>query len=709
MILKESVWLLLILSVFGSIESSLSEESSPWAHTDPADIRLISAATATGTSKQIPLGLQFRIAKGWKIYWRTPGDSGYPPSLKIRRSQNLSELTWQWPLPLRFTFFGSENYGYKDDIVFPLAATLKDNQRILNIDATVEALACKEICVPLEVPLSLNLPSGPAKPTRYTQLIDRYRARVPNSFSNIDFKIKKIRLIDTKGSLALSLAVTSSIPMTTPDAYIESSRGFIFSKPKIDISSDRQAASFEYAIFGAENYSFKTIPITITIVDGDRFVEKRTIARFGKIESANPARLWMTMIALAMLGGLILNFMPCVLPVLALKLISAIHHKDQSHKDIAFGFLASAAGILSAFVVLASLLIVLKLSGQALGWGIQFQNPIFLTAMLFLVTVFSANLFGWLDVPLPHAFSNVYRPKLDFEQNSPNRRRLLESFVSGALVTLLATPCSAPFVGTAVGFALPRGPFEILSIFLFMGLGLASPFLLVALNPRLVSFLPKSGPWIKKLRVILGLLLLATALWLLSIIQPQLEFLWFCLISVGVILTFSLLGLAHLVEIRGIKKLAAILTAIVLVLTAVAKPNPKSNFEGETKITVKGAESFWIDFKPRKLSALIADGKTVLVDITADWCLTCKLNKNLVLNQGKVNELIRNGTVVAMRGDWTTPDDAIATYLGSFQRYGIPFNIIYGPQSSEGIILPELLTDTSVLEALKAVDSKLKL
>jgi suppressor for copper-sensitivity B len=348
-------------------------------------------------------------------------------------------------------------------------------------------------------------------------------------------------------------------------------------------------------------------------------------------------------LGLALLGGLILNLMPCVLPVLALKLLAVLGHGGRHPREVRAGFLASAAGIVSSFLVMAGVLITLKAGGAAIGWGIQFQQPLFLAAMALVVALFAANLWGWFEIPLPRFIAAA-------AEASPGRGRLAGPFVTGAFATLLATPCSAPFLGTAVGFALARGPAEIMAVFLMLGLGLALPYLTVAALPRLATALPRPGPWMAWLRRLLGLLLAATALWLLWLLAAP----------------------------RWLESSAA--------------STPASAAE-------VGA---WQPFDLAALRADIAAGHVVFVDVTADWCLTCIANHRLVLDRPEVESRLhdRSGAVIAMRADWTRPDDRISRYLAGFGRYGIPFNAVYGPGAPDGLALPELLSIPIVLEGL---------
>ncbi|HMA15962.1 MAG TPA: thioredoxin family protein, partial [Kiloniellaceae bacterium] len=398
-------------------------------------------------------------------------------------------------------------------------------------------------------------------------------------------------------------------------------------------------------------------------------------------------------LALALLGGLILNLMPCVLPVLSIKLLSVAQQGGRERSAVRASFLASAAGIVFSFLLLAGLAVALKAAGLAVGWGIQFQQPLFLSALAVVMALFAYNLLGFFEVPLPGFVGRLAaRGTGEGAQHS-----LGGSFATGALATLLATPCSAPFLGTSVGFALSRGALEIFLIFTVLGLGLALPYLLVAAAPRLVAWLPRPGAWMVWLRRVLGILLAATAAWLLTVLAAQVG------VTVAAVMAGLLLGLGVVLwagpNLAPRARLATPLLASLLALAAFALPagidGPRAPRDAEAETAA------WRPLDAAAIAGLVAEGQVVFVDVTADWCITCKVNKKLVLDTGAVSGRLAAPGVVSMRGDWTLPSDAISTYLAGFGRYGIPFNAVYGPGAPEGLALPEILTRDAVLTALE--------
>ena len=400
-------------------------------------------------------------------------------------------------------------------------------------------------------------------------------------------------------------------------------------------------------------------------------------------------------LALALLGGLILNLMPCVLPVLSIKLLSVIGHGGGEARHVRAGFMASSAGILVSFMALASAAVALKQAGLSVGWGIQFQQPVFLIAMALVVTLFACNLWDMFQIRLPGRISTA-------AATAGQGHSLAGHFATGAFATLLATPCSAPFLGTAIGFALSRGAVEIFAVFIALGIGLALPYLAVAAVPRLATWLPKPGRWIVTVRRILGLALVATALWLLSVLMTQaglraavMAFLLLALLPVVLGLIKQPPRLRH-GAVWAVVAMLAVLSAVA----PIAGPAPLASGVGSGA----GAGKInWLPFDPASIGREVAAGNTVFVDVTADWCLTCKVNKALVLERGEVLARLGAAGIVPMQADWTRPDPAIAAFLQRFSRYGIPFDAVFGPAAPEGHVLPELLTTDSVLTAIDAV------
>ncbi|HKY94171.1 MAG TPA: protein-disulfide reductase DsbD domain-containing protein [Kiloniellales bacterium] len=697
MIRLRSLLFLSLLTLVALVNAVEAAESS-WVESEVARARLIAAAPAVGDAETLDLGLEIALTPGWKTYWRSPGDAGVPPTLDWSDSENVAALDFLWPAPERFTLFGLDTFGYAEEVIFPLVLHPERPGEPVTLNAALTYMVCEDICIPLEARLWLHLPAGQALPSPNGYRIERYRARVPGNGESVGLSLGEARLEGSVDEPRLLVEATSLVPFDVPDLIVEGPPGYLFRKPEVTLEADRKTASIEVpVILGPQvNRPLEGEALHLTLVDKARAMEASVVPE-GALSAAVgdvPVQLVRSdfaslaaMLGLALLGGLILNLMPCVLPVLSLKLFSVVGQGGRERGEIRRGFLASAAGIVVSFLALAALLIALRAGGTAIGWGLQFQAPLFLAAMAVLMTLFAANLFGFFTVPLPGAVA-----RLDGQRNSQDRG-LAGHFLTGFLATLLATPCSAPFLGTAVGFALSHGTAEILAIFAALGVGLALPYLAVALFPGMAQRLPRPGRWMLWLKAVLGMLLVGTATWLILILWRQ--------EGLGTALPLALLLLALLALLAwrrfarpafrpALAGLALLLAAlgVALPLTLPGRPATAALEEG------------WVAFDDKTIPRLVAEGHTVFVDVTAEWCVTCLANKRLVLDLQSVKGALSEDEVVAMRADWTRPDPAIAAFLERFGRYGIPFNVVFGPGVPGGIPLPELLNEGAVLEAL---------
>ena len=620
------------------------------------------------------------MAPGWHIYWRSPGDAGYPPHLDWTGSANLAHADILWPAPQRFSVLGLETMGYSDAVVLPIAVRVVDPAKPLELTAHLDYLTCSEICVPYQAVLHLAMPAGapPADAAGYAALIDQYVAQVPGDGSKVGLKLAGAA-IDDGPRPALVLRATASPPLVSPDAFVEGAANVAFGAPRLVAGLQPGENELRLPLDGGGTDALVKLvgkPLTVTLTDGSRAMTTVIVPALAPPPAIDWARL-LPMLALALAGGFILNFMPCVLPVLALKLLGTVRYAAHGRGAVRVGFLASAVGIVITFLTLAVIAIGFRAAGLAVGWGLQFQQPVFLITMAAILTVFAANLWGLFEIPLPAALTSL-----------GEGRAHLGSFFAGVLATLLATPCTAPLLGTALGFALLSPPPVALAIFAAMGLGLALPYLAVAAVPAFALWLPRPGAWMVELKRILGVALAAAALWLLWVLAVE--------TGVAVAVICGVLLIAAVLAVAWIRP-AALRRVAVVVLVASALVAP--NFVA-APLPSAAPDGFWQPFDESRIASLVAQRRTVFVDVTADWCLTCKVNEGLALAPATVRQHLTAPNVVAMRADWTRPNPAIARYLREFGRYGIPFNAVYGPRTPQGVVLPEILTPDTVLNGL---------
>ena len=675
-----------------------SATASDWDENEHVKVRIVSAVDGVGDRDSIPLGLHFQLKPGWKIYWRSPGDAGFPPDPIWDGSENLKDTKISWPAPTRFSILGLETLGYKNEVVLPFAAEVAQPGQPLRLNSNIRYLACEEICIPYQAKVALDVPAGPAQPGAFAHLIDSYAARVPGAGDRHGLSVVKTVLLQGGEDPQVQIEAHSQQPFDSPDVFIEGPDEVIFGKPQVKLSGDGMRAVLAVRGIGLKPAELNGANLVLTLVDKDRAMETALPLRFGDpiaapVSGATDTPLWQILLY-AILGGLILNLMPCVLPVLSIKLLSVVSYGGREAASVRFGFLATAAGIVTSMLVIAAALLGVKAAGMSVGWGIQFQQPVFLAFMALIVALFAYNLFGLFEIHLPQRLS-------DMSLCASDQPSAAGHFMTGAFATLLATPCSTPFVGTAVGFALSRDTAEILSVFAALGVGLALPYLAVAAFPRLATALPRPGTWMLVLRQVMGVALAATAIWLLTVIAVQIGtegalILTAMLVLMGVVLLIRRLPGSRLGRHAG--KAVFALSIAALALPVVHMPSGNA---------VAVAESGrWESFDQAEIAGLVASGKTVFVDVTADWCITCQVNKKVVLDTQPVASWLDSQNVVAMRADWTRPNQEITNYLASFGRYGIPFNAVYGPDAPQGIALPELLTSDIVVQAAVQSDSK---
>jgi suppressor for copper-sensitivity B len=403
-----------------------------------------------------------------------------------------------------------------------------------------------------------------------------------------------------------------------------------------------------------------------------------------------PGLAWM--LGLALLGGLILNAMPCVLPVLSLKVFGLVRSAGHGRGEVVRGALATSAGIVVSFWALALAAVAARAAGAAVGWGVQFQRPGFVAFLAVLVVLFCLNLWGLFEIPLPARLSRV-------GATGP-REGAAGHFASGLFATLMATPCSAPFLGTAIGFALAQQAPVILAIFSAVGIGMSLPYLLLAAAPGTARFLPRPGAWMETVRGIMGFLLAASAVWLFYVLSSQMSPERVATVQLGLLALALCTWLRHRgftgASLRNLAGAGMAVAAAATLALAVWSGGEARALATETSAGLIR----WEPFDRAKAEQLSAGGQLVFVDVTADWCFTCKVNEKLILNSPEVAGTFEEHGVLPMKADWTNRNDEIGNFLAEHGRYGIPFYVLYRP-GQEPHVFSELLTKETVLAAVQ--------
>ena len=652
----------------------------------------------TGQAKQNTANalLNVNLDADWKTYWRSPGEGGVAPTFEWKaESTNIKAFDWSWPTPKRYPVLGVETVGYKDKIHFPLHITVNDPEQPSRLKGTLTLASCTTICVLTDYKIDLHfdltqLSINEDIAFAYAQAVSSVPILVDQSAIDAQKNNANITHISSSWdqfNQQVVVQLSHQIGWQQPDLFIDSSDteldNVFFSKPTLSVSEKQVTATFAASSWGGE-VDLSNADVNITVVDDGVAVEVATT--LGKqIISTNEESIT-SIFLIALLGGLILNIMPCVLPVLGMKLSSVLGIEANQRGKVRKQFLASSAGIISSFWLLAAFLLVLKLSGEALGWGIQFQSPYFITFMIVVTALFTANMLGLFEIQLPSSMQTWLATK--------GGNSYLGHYLQGMFATLLATPCSAPFLGTAVAFALGASAWQLFAVFTALGMGMALPWLLIALFPSIALLMPKPGKWMGTVKIVFGVLILATCLWLVSLLSSFISVFYTVLVALFVLLLLAVLiikkhGKRTFFIIFGIFMMVVSVVLIVGSLTAKHWANPLQD------------EISWVPLDAQVIQQQVDQGNVVFVDVTAKWCVTCKANKVGVLLQDPVYSALQETGVIAMSGDWTVRSDSVTAYLQSFGRYGVPFNIVYGPAAPNGIELSTILNSEDVINAIQ--------
>ncbi|WMT13297.1 protein-disulfide reductase DsbD family protein [Serratia fonticola] len=637
---------------------------------DHAQVRL-RADTSNGDETRVLLAVE--LEKGWKTYWRSPGEGGIAPA--ITWQGNPPPATWFWPTPQRFDVAGISTQGYQQQVTLPIVLKGAVPQQLAG---RLTLSTCSNVCILTDYPFKLDL-TAPADP-KFNHDFAQAMGQVPIASGLVD----SLRAGYRNGELQISAERTAG--WQQPELFFDTVAETDLGKPTV--SSDGESLQARVPVsdgWGDAAPDLRGKQLRLVISDGG-IAQEATLTIGGPLVLPSTAAfpLWQAVL-MALAGGFILNLMPCVLPVLGMKLGSILQVEQRDRRSVRWQFLASSLGIVVSFMALALLMTLLRLSNHALGWGIQFQNPWFIGFMVLVTLLFSANLFGLFHLQLSSS--------LNTKLATHNGRGLSGHFWQGAFATLLATPCSAPFLGTAVAFAL-AAPLPVLwGMFVALGIGMSLPWLLIAAWPTLALRLPRPGRWMNGMRLVLGLLMLVSSLWLLSLmtnhigVRPTL--------IVGAIL---LLGLLLAVWQRLGARSAGFAAASVLVVGGLALL--VGSLTANQWRQPLHDNIAWQPLSEQAIVQALADNKRVFVDVTADWCVTCKANKYNVLLRDEVQKALSAEDVVALRGDWSRPSESISTFLQQRGSVAVPFNQIYGPGSPDGEVLSPLLTREAVLQAL---------
>ena len=668
--------------LFSLVASYSMALSSDWSVGETSKLRLISAYSQND-SKSIMIGLEYQMDPGWKTYWKSPGDGGFAQSISWENSTNVKNVNILWPTPIEFEILGLTSLGYQNDIIFPLEIELEDELKNTFLNLHITFLICKEICIPGDATIFLEIPSGEKKLTNNYYDLEKALSLLPKDDFNGSY-LKKINfnVFNDDTHSTIQLIFESDKNFVSPKIFLHSPFGLPVIKNSLNYSNDSKKITANFK-FDKDLISKNNFPLEVSISDvNHNFKQVLNVEVNDKPLRSKINQSFIYYILISLLAGLILNVMPCVFPVLSIKLMSVFSSNEHNAR---VSFVTTALGIISSFVLLGLIFLLLQYFKVSIAWGMQFQQPYFLIFISLIIFLFMMNMFGQFEITLPPQISN-----LSFFGTTNNKNT--KDFFNGFFATLMATPCSAPFVGTAITAAFTQSYAIGISIFLFMGVGMSLPYLLIALFPKLINYLPKPGKWMVYIKYLLGLLLLATVLWLFNILLNFFNYYFI----ISLIIFFLLLSYRQKIPFQ--KNIISVIILLVMFSS--------SSFSFFQQNRVFEIEKDWLNFYDITLDKLINENKIVFLDITADWCATCQFNKINVLNSETIISLFKENDVTLIRADWTKPNDKINFFLEKYDRFGIPFNAFFSPNFPQGILLSELLSEKEMIDAVKKINNE---
>jgi thiol:disulfide interchange protein/DsbC/DsbD-like thiol-disulfide interchange protein len=667
---------------------------------------LVSEQSAIQAGGTISLGLRMEMEPGWHVYWTNPGDAGIAPSIAWARKQGAAPDSLRWPTPDTIPVFPLMTYGYKDEVVIPFTAKVEAGASgEVVLEGQGKWLECSDICVPGRAALSLTISVAAATvadPTTKT-VFEKARASMPVDDAGWTWRASVAdSFIYLKGlppKLAPAYEPIRFVPLdqgVVDNAAVQAwsdAKGEFRLKIRRDAFVHRKPDSLRGVLLHPRGWlvpASKGMRISVPLVPATASDTASPPAK-AKTENGSASKGLFVALFFAFLGGLALNLMPCVLPVLSLKLLDFLKKGGKSRRHVFGHGLVFAAGTILSFLAMATVLLVLRSGGEALGWGFHMQSPRVVAMLSLLMALLALNLWG------------VFEPGAAFASmvGGGSSAGWIGSFLTGVTATVVATPCTAPFMGAALGYTLTRPAYETFLVFFVLGAGMASPYLVLSAFPGLTARLPKPGAWMETLKHAFGFAMAGTAAWLSWVVgrlsgpdaAGLVVGLW-----IVVALAAWILGIGALPHRSKAARWGARLTFSVMVAFAgavVVLALPRSLAERPAQ----SGDLAYEPFREGTLAELRASGKPWFIDFTADWCLSCQVNERVALDRPEVVAAFAKSGVRLVKADWTGRDSLIANTLRDFGRQGVPFYVLSDGKTET--FLPELLTPGIVIKALE--------
>jgi len=668
---------------------------------------LAHAPDGISPGKPVWLGLQIKHQPEWHTYWKNPGDSGLPTTLIWQLPSDVGAGEIAWPTPKRLPVGPLMNYGYEGELLLPVPLTVSPGfaGKTLDIKLSAQWLVCKDICIPQQGEFTLNLPVQ-ASTALHGAAFERSLAAVPQAAPGSraraeladGAKILKISVsglpvalqgrplsffAETAGVVEPAAPViarwegtTWSAQVTTADQRFESP-----SAMKAVLVAPGATAGVQVGLEITGTWPALTAPGTA--------VAQEPAPTAQPASAAPPVPGFALALVFAVIGGALLNLMPCVFPILSLKLLGFAGHA-HSRRALLAGGLAYSAGVVLSFVALAALLLLLRAGGEQIGWGFQLQSPLFVAGLAVLFTLIALNLAGLFEfgTVLPSGLASLRL-----------RHPLADSALTGVLAVAVASPCTAPFMGASLGLAFTLPPMAALTLFAALGAGMALPYLAACTWPGLARAMPRPGAWMATFKTAMAFPMLATVVWLVWVLGQQTSIDGVAaLLGVLVALGFALWAWGRIDSGRGARTAWSV-AGVALLAVALAWALPTWR-EASAAVQPTNAQARWQPWSVERVAALNAEGRAVFVDFTAAWCVTCQVNKRTTLGNAAVLADLDARRVVLLRADWTRRDAAISAELARLGRNGVPVYAIYKPGQALPTLLPELLSPQVMRDAL---------
>jgi len=652
----------------------------PLTQANQVTARVITPVESVVPGETLWFGLSLEIADGWNTYWKNAGSTGLPPTLEL--SDGQTEIQPELLFPAAKTKpFGEDTslltYGYMEEVLHPFQVTVPESvSGQWSLTGEARWLVCREICIPESQVVSLSLPvvgsEREMRRTPWVQKIDAARAAVPTDFpATVNF------------AGAQSVWISGLTELNVKDVMPETAGETLGLVQRVESLNDGVLITFDRVLNPAD---FAVGSWVVGLETGSVRIPFDPLLTVPSAKQQNLSLGLVLLMALA--GGLILNLMPCVFPVLSIKALSIAGKASKERREVQRGAWLYTAGILVTMLVLASIMVGLKAGGAQIGWGFQLQTPWFVGLLVYVFVILGLWLYGWVEFGM--ALSGV-------GQNLTEGHSGRAEFFTGVLAVVVATPCTAPFMGVAMGYTLTQPWWITLIVFSALGLGLALPMLVFALRPQLASRLPRPGHWMIRLKQFLAFPILATAIWLLWVLVRQTSSDVVALMLGGLLLLVFGLWL-----VKGGSRLSRALGLLAVIASLSAIPSL-------SQLTPTSSEQavVEIDSEPYASSALRAhvdEGRTVFINMTADWCITCKVTEKRLLTTEAVDQLFESYGVIRMTGDWTRYDPLITEYLNAFDRVGVPLYVVNHP-GMDPIVLSQFPSFEELEKAIKARSS----